>query len=35
MEHIVSIVVSEVVAAVLGALLLAAVRWRFGGRLAV
>jgi hypothetical protein len=35
MEHIVSIVVAEVVATVLGALLLAAVRWMFGDRLAV
>jgi hypothetical protein len=35
MEHILSIVVAEVVAAVLGALLLAAVRWMSGGRLAV
>jgi hypothetical protein len=35
MEHILSIVVAEVVATVLGALLLAAVRWMSGGRLAV
>jgi hypothetical protein len=35
MEHIVSIVVAEVVATLVGVLLLAALRWAFAGRLAL
>jgi hypothetical protein len=35
MEQIVTVVIAEVVAALVGALLLAAVRWMFGERLPI